>query len=209
MSFIKEHRKDILISVFSAMLAFVFAWLLYLIQAREPHLSFDTVETLPFQGPKEMTGIYHVTLMNDGSKEAEDVVCVIQVPKATVTQKKVNAPKSLAFTETSEGDSLRLSFPELNPQDVVNISVLASAPENLPSQPEVSFRGKGVNGVRRSERNEAAGGNTGWNPNNVQAWLGVIAFGAFVLFGIFMYANWGLDNLLEMARKLKKKEPPQ
>ena len=121
-------------------------------QAREPHVVYTAAQTLPFSGPKDTLGVYHVTVSNDGKVEVQDIRVVVRIPGAVVQQDKINADRSLKYEASIEGDAVEISTPDLNPNESIEISALASKPGDLPLQPEVSVRGKGVTGELAANR---------------------------------------------------------
>jgi hypothetical protein len=120
------------------------------VQSREPHLTYSSVETVPFNGQNGVVGIYQVIVRNDGKREVEDVTSHIQIPGAKIEQYRIIVAPSLTTTTSENGDVIRVNLPSLNPGETAQISILASNPTSLPNHPEISVRAKGVNGVEQA-----------------------------------------------------------
>jgi hypothetical protein len=120
------------------------------IQSREPHLTYSSVEAVPFNGQSGVVGIYQVIVRNDGKGEVEDVTAYIRVPSAKIEQYRTIVAPSLTTTTSANGDSIRVNLPSLNPGEAAQISILAGNPSFLPTHPEISVRAKGVNGVEQA-----------------------------------------------------------
>lgn len=82
----------------------------------------------------------------------EEVVCNIRIPGASIKEKRIQSNPSLSIVESATNDSVRVQLASLNPEEKVQISILASAPKNLPLNPEVSIRAKGVSGLLKDEK---------------------------------------------------------
>jgi hypothetical protein len=180
-------------------------------QAREPYLVYSTTDTIPFLGHNQVLAIYQVSIGNEGKKAVEDVNCIINIPAAAIEQKRITADPALSYSESSTGDSLKLSFPLLNPSELVQVSILATAPTQLPNRPQVSLRGKGVSGQEKKIEQQKTG-----NPllSVITAIIGV--FGGFL--SILLYRRdirrelfellWGQskDQDKEMVEEQKDQE---
>jgi hypothetical protein len=123
-------------------------------QAREPHLSYSSTESVPFSGPNGDVSIYQVALSNDGKKEVYDVACAIRIPAARIDQFKLTADPLLNASGTVSGDSLNVLVPNLNPTETIQVSLLASGSQNLPTRPQVAARGKGAVGIEKGKTAE-------------------------------------------------------
>jgi hypothetical protein len=119
------------------------------LETREPRLTYSSVETVPFNGPNDVVGIYQVVLQNEGKKEVEDVGCYIRIPGAKIEQHRTITAPSLITTDSVTNDILRVSIPSLNPGETAQVSVLASNPSFLPLHPDISVRAKGIMGTEQ------------------------------------------------------------
>ena len=120
------------------------------LQSREPHLVYSSAETVPFNGQSGVVGIYQIVLRNDGKREVEEIICYVRIPGAKIEQYRTVVAPSLNSISTVTNDAVRATIPGLNPGESAQISILASSSTSLPGRPEVSLRGKGVNGVEQT-----------------------------------------------------------
>lgn len=132
-------------AVLGILVTVVAAIIVQKLESREPRLVFTSVETVPFNGPNNVIGIYQTVVRNEGKAEVDDVSCYIRIPGATIEQHRVIVPPSLQVQEGTIGDALRVEIPSLNPGELAQISILANNPTHLPNHPEISVRAKGVN----------------------------------------------------------------
>lgn len=123
---------------------------IFLLQGREPHLVYTTTDTLPFYGENaRVTGVYQITIANDGKRAVEDVVGVVTIPNGKIEQHRVFGEASLTHTETATADSMKIALPTLNPSESIQISILVTSSTNLPTRPEISLRAKGSTGTEK------------------------------------------------------------
>jgi len=120
-------------------------------QTREPRLTYSAEDALPLEGPVENIAIYHVRIENSGKKVVEDIACQLSFSKATIKQSRVILEPSITYDEIILSNVYRIEISNLNPEETVILSVLASSPEQLPNRPKISLRSKGVTGVEASE----------------------------------------------------------
>lgn len=120
------------------------------LQVHEPSLVYSTVETIPFAGQNQVVGIYQVSISNEGNKEVEEVDAFIRVIGAKIEQRRVSAAPTLAFSDELKTDSITLHFPRINPSETVQLSILATAPAELPRRSEVALRARGLSGKEKT-----------------------------------------------------------
>lgn len=148
----RGNWKQILVTALIAGVVTVGAgMLLNHFQTREPRLTYSAEDTLPFEGPAENIAIYHVKIESSGKKVVEDVVCQLSFSKATIKQSRAILEPSITYNDIILSNLYRIEIANLNPEENVILSVLASSPEQLPNRPEISLRGKGVTGVEASD----------------------------------------------------------
>jgi hypothetical protein len=119
------------------------------ISSHAPRLAYASPESLPFNGGGKNVGVYQVEISNEGDSAAEDITGTVRIPGATVDNQRVSGPAALQVDAKTEGDTVRLAAPSLNPTETIDLSVLASAPTALPTTPEVSVRAKGLSALRK------------------------------------------------------------
>lgn len=124
--------------------------LLFNLQARAPRLTYSTTDTVPFSGGTAFVGIYNIAIANEGTKEIEDVVCVVKVPGATIKQHRLLASAAVSKDEVVTGEEYTARLSGLNPAEGASISILAESSTEMAKQPEVTLRAKGVTGSEKS-----------------------------------------------------------
>ncbi len=154
----EEKRSNwgriILTAIITAVVTVGGGMLITIWQADEPHLTYSTEDAIPFEGQQENIAIYNVKIENDGEKVVEDVVCQLSFSTATIEQSRLIIEPTITKNVTTENNMYRLELPDLNAKESAIISVLASSPEQLPSRPDISLRGKDVTGVEASTENK-------------------------------------------------------
>lgn len=67
-------------------------------------------------------------------------------------QSRTAASPGINYSEVRQGDSVRVTVPNLNPSEAVQVSLVASSPSRrLPEEPDISVRGRGVLGKPESD----------------------------------------------------------
>jgi hypothetical protein len=150
------------------------------LQGREPRLSYSSTESIPFNGSSGVLSIYQVTLSNIGSREVEEVSCIVRVPAAKVEQYNISANPTLETAASFSGDTLKLHMPSLNPAESVQILVLASGPRDLPTRPQVSARGKGVVAIEKASSDAKP-----WKDESILFGVSLASFSALLSTGLF------------------------
>ena len=145
-----EWPNRIISALLGIVVSVLGALLLARLQAREPHLVYWSTEALPFSGQNGNVSIYQISVSNDGKQEISDVACAIRVPGAKVEQYKVTASPLLNASTSALSDSVNIKIPNLNPSESVQIALLVTGPQTLPSRPEILARGKGITGTEKS-----------------------------------------------------------
>ncbi|MCP4262120.1 MAG: hypothetical protein GY774_32160 [Planctomycetes bacterium] len=83
-------RQILITAIITGIITVISGVILFKIQEREPRLTYSTIDTIPFEGPNKVVGIYNVVLKNEGEKELKDVVCVVKINKSKIDQYKVS-----------------------------------------------------------------------------------------------------------------------
>lgn len=128
--------------------------LLFNLQLREPRLTFEIKESLPFDGDREKLAVYHVTIKNGGKKVVETVDSHVSVAPAIIKEARIALSPSISYTSQTTGSVYEAHLKSLNPGEDVTVSLLASSQGALPSRPTVAVRGLGVNGLEASKKKE-------------------------------------------------------
>lgn len=133
-------------AVVTGIVAVATGMILFSFQTRRPRLTYTLSETIPFQGDDETLAIHHVVIRNEGSRSVDDVDFHISVSPANVKEHRITGATVLDYTETLSEQSYRVHFTNLNPQESITVSILASSMEKIGMHPAVALRGKGVGG---------------------------------------------------------------
>ena len=123
--------------------------LLFNLQDRAPRLTYATTDTVPFSGGTAFVGIYNIAIANDGTKEVEDVVFVIQIPGATIKQYRLLGSAAVSKEEVVTADTYTAKLSGLNPSEEASISILAESKSEMVKRPDVTLRAKGVTGAEK------------------------------------------------------------
>jgi hypothetical protein len=120
--------------------------LLFKIQNKQPILTYNVSESVPFQGDSANLSIYLVEIKNDGKKFVEDVQCNIDVQSANIVNKRFKTDDALPFTDICKSNNCRISIPLLNPNELLSVSILLSSNNQSEIKPKVILRAKGITG---------------------------------------------------------------
>ena len=119
---------------------------LFTLQQREPRLSYQVSDAVPFDSGSEKLAIYNVTLTSEGRRAAKDVRCQVDIGPALIAQSKVSADASLPYTSSNNGSVCTLTVPTINPNDTITVSILTRSFSVPATTPKVSLRADGVTG---------------------------------------------------------------
>jgi hypothetical protein len=134
-------------AIITGVITIISGAILFRIQTREPNLVYTAPDTRPFSGTDRNFAIYNVSISNPGKAGIPDVVGVIQVASATLEDLRITAAPSLTCTHNIISSTLELRIPELNPNETIGVSILATSKSDLPNSPDVSVRGSGITGI--------------------------------------------------------------
>lgn len=167
----KIHWKQLLIGgVITFIVTMASAILFFNYQNREPLLYYSAPDTIPFHGEDQIIGIYHISISNDGKKASKNVICVFQIPGATIQAWNISTELLLAleFSHSITNDTLKLEFPLINPNEIIRILILATAETTLPVRPIVAIRAEDIIGIDKAQKEE---------PNIILSFMSVLASG--------------------------------
>ena len=133
-----------IIGLISAILGMLFAswW-----NAKAPYLAYIVSAPIPFHGDKTQFGILNVTINNYGSKEAEEVDCLLPLKGCKVQEVKAS-PDNLSPVVSFDQDKASVKVKLLNQKESLQISALVNNPDTIPADFTPQVRGKGVVGER-------------------------------------------------------------
>lgn len=137
---LSDWGKALIGAIFATAVGIFVGW----VNSATPHLTYSVSPPVLFHGEKTKFGIISFSVVNEGTKEAENVVCTFNVSGAKSPEIKVS-PDNLNATTTIKNETVAVTIPSLNPAE--RASVITYIADTLPAKPEVSVRSKGFNGV--------------------------------------------------------------
>lgn len=170
-------RYILLSTIVTGIMTIVTGVLLSYIQNREPKLVYMVSDTSPFRGTDKNFAIYNLSISNSGGKAISNVVSTIKVPLASFDDAEITAPETLKVNRADIKDGLEFSVSELNPKEMIEISVLVSSQAELPKRPNVAVRGSGQTGLPKTSQQKTKFG----APALVSAIVGAYS-GMFLMF---------------------------
>ena len=179
----------VIVALVTGLITLVVGWM----QAREPVLVFDAGGSQQLQEKDATRAIYWARVDNIGNKEADEVVCTVRIADAHLDKPKFDKPLSMESTDEIRDDTLMVRIKTLNPGDSIQLSFLASGKGELPEQPGVSLRGRGVTGMTRQVATP--------KPNGVGhylwVWLPVLVTVVAMptIFGISSLMDWLINRI--------------
>src|SRR4051794_36994246 len=81
--------------------------------SKSPHLKVIVPETVIFQGDKDRFGLVNFTVINDGSKKADNVECTMTLESTTIQDAKIT-PTALNSKADIKGDTVKFGVHHLN-----------------------------------------------------------------------------------------------
>jgi hypothetical protein len=141
-----EWIKSLLPFIFGIIAGLMLSWW----NAKAPHLAYTVSDPIPFHGDKTQFGILNVTIINDGSKEAEEVDCLLPLKGCKVQEVKAS-PDNLSPVVSFDQDKASVKVRLLNAGESLQISALANSPDTMPPNLTPQVRGKGVVGERAAK----------------------------------------------------------
>lgn len=128
----------------TCLLGIVATSFLFWLTTKAPYLRQTPPMVIAYAG-KSKIGIYAFTVTNDGSKEAEDVVCTFDCPECNI--KEVTAiPPALSPGIEGKDSHATVKVALLNPREFLTVWVIVDRPEKLLQKCDLSVRGRGVVG---------------------------------------------------------------
>jgi hypothetical protein len=134
----------IVTALITGVVAIATGMILFKLQTRQPNLTYESSTTSPFHGTEQDFAVYNVSISNNGAVPVDDVVGLIEVKNSLFEDYRIIHEPSLQIDEEISLGSITIRIPELNPNETIDISVLATSKDDLPNKPDVSVRGSGV-----------------------------------------------------------------
>lgn len=143
--------KILLGAILGGAITYGVTWL----NSRAPHIRYSVSEVVRFPGEKNRMGTFTISMTNDGSKEAENVTCLVDLADSSFIEVEAG-PKSVSPTKATSDHECKVEVAMLNPGETATVNVLADNPDKI--KPEVSVRATGVNGEKGPARDKNPSG---------------------------------------------------
>jgi hypothetical protein len=153
--------RSLLTAFISVVVTVIGGLLLFYFQTKEAELLYSVEKILPFESQSEKLTIYHITIENDGSAVAEDVVCIINISPALIKEYRVNSEAPITLLDSSVKQEVDITTSSLNPKENYRVSILASTNGSFPEKPQVKLRAKGISSKEKNSEKDSNGETSG------------------------------------------------
>lgn len=120
--------------------------LLFWWQTEKPELTYNSIQSIPFDDVSNKLFIQQIEIKNSGSKPAEDVVLIASFTDEVIQKSKITIDNAISHKKESNDKSIQLKIDSLNPGEGANISVLYQSAESQSAGAAISLRAKGIAG---------------------------------------------------------------
>lgn len=121
---------------------FLFWW-----KAEEPELTYNSIQSIPFDDVGNKLFIQQVEIQNSGAKPAENVMFIAKFDDGAIQKAKIDISDAITHKKTITDQSVQLEVSSLNPGEQASVSVLYRSTEKRSDGAEISLRAKGVTGA--------------------------------------------------------------
>jgi hypothetical protein len=128
--------------------------ILFFFQQRQPKLSYQVADTIPFMGDKERLAIHNIVVKNSGKELVKNVDCSISLSPSKIKEKRISADSSLKYNDSVAGSTYTFHVDNLNPEEKITVSILSSSNNEIPQRPTISLRGEGVKGEEATDKDK-------------------------------------------------------
>lgn len=149
--------------------------LLFWWQSEKSELTYNSIQSIPFDDSSNRLFIQQVEIKNSGDKPIEDVIFVLSFSSQEIQKSKITIDKAISHRKSADKKSIELKIDSLNPNESANISVLFQSTNSNEGGGAVSLRGKGITGklIGTEKKNDK----TTFFISIAAAYAGIIAFG--------------------------------
>lgn len=134
--------------IIPAILAFLFALLLWLIKRDKYLMVYDLTESDIFPSNLRNGKYFIIKVKNIGNKAIEDTFLKFQLSNGEI-QKFSNSEPQLVENETKTQNEYVCKIPLLNPKEIIQFTITTESDNDF-DKPQIKLRGKGVNGQLES-----------------------------------------------------------
>lgn len=142
-----EMKKQLPGLLVGSFLTLITGTILFWWQSSKAELRWTAVEVQPFESDTNSMAIYVVKLWNEGSEEAEQLECTVDIGGSTIDNYRIE-PKRLSEHLRSDGKTLTLKLDYLNYEEPepIQLQFVGVSPDQVQTKPNVSLRAKGAVG---------------------------------------------------------------
>ena len=120
--------------------------LLYWWQSEKLELTYNSIQSIPFDDSSNLLFIQQIEIQNSGDKPIDDIVLAISFTDEIIEKSRIVIDKAISHKKESDIKSITLKIDSLNPNEGANISVLFKSNTSYSTGAAISLRGKGVSG---------------------------------------------------------------
>lgn len=120
---------------------FLFWW-----QTEKQELTYNSIQSIPFDDASNRLFIQQVEIKNSGDKPAEEVVFIVSFTDEIIQKSKITIDNAISHQKASNDKSIQLKIDNLNPGEGANISLLYQSPNSQSTGAAISLRAKGITG---------------------------------------------------------------
>jgi hypothetical protein len=120
--------------------------LLFWWQAEKAELTYNSIQSIPFDDASNKLFIQQIEINNSGDKPVENVVLIISFTDEIIQKSKITIDSTISHETTKNEKTIELNIESLNPKENANISVLYQSPKLSSTGAKISLRAKGITG---------------------------------------------------------------
>ena len=148
--------------------------LLFWWQSEKSELTYNSIQSIPFDDSSNKLFIQQVEITNSGDKPVEDVIFVLSFANQEIQKSKISIDKAISHQQKIDNKLIELKIDSLNPNESANISVLFQSANSDVSGGAVSLRAKGITGKLIGTKKE--NDRTSFFISLIAAYAGILAF---------------------------------
>jgi hypothetical protein len=149
-----DWLNNIITAVISILVTVIAGALLFSWQTDKLELSYSFERIEPFVNQTEKLTIYHIQFKNSGSTTLEDIKGEISIDNVDTAEYKTSSLTPIDIIDSYKNKKIHISIKSLNKGESCKISILAKSTVDLPVEPQVQLRAKGVVGVKANSETQ-------------------------------------------------------
>lgn len=148
-------KQTIIVILLTGLVTLASSLVLDWYKSEEPKLVYSVTSSDPFEEDNSYLSIYHIVVENQGKNQISDVITSIKSSHLQIIDSKVTADASLVYNESISDHAYKFQVDYLNPNETVELSLLTRS-QVSPIEPQLSIRGKGVNGIVQTHSSQSS-----------------------------------------------------